>query len=913
MKKLIILSLIALMGMTGLVMYKTIAPNASYSDQQKDAPRRGIAKAMAYLTDVRAHHMTGKIDVKDVYSARQQADDLKLAKSACADDKKPIVWDEIGPNNVGGRTRTLVIDRNNRNRLYTAGVAGGIWISDDRGANWKPHPSNFTTNLNISAMAQGVDGTLYVGTGEGFTSGNSADGKAFSAFVGTGMYRSTDNGETFELLSATEPAQFSSTTNWAFVNRIVVHPTNENILYVTTNRGVWKSEDKGISWDRPAGLTVGSEGWDIDIDQNGKVYAAVGAGLYVAADGEPFVNIAGQNGVPSVNRRKRVAVSPTDPNFVYFITTTPAGCLDRVVQSTDGGNLWVEIGRGGSVTLLPFGFGDGSCQGWYDLAFTVDAANPNRIFVGGLTVWTWSSDLGWNQLNAYIATANELFVASQDRYIHADIHEIIFDKEQPNIVYITSDGGISRSNNAQEPFPSFKTLNKGYNVTQFYSVAASIDGQVMGGTQDNGTPHFSYDYNSIRSSDEVTGGDGGYTEISDINPLILISESQFGTMRRSTNGGDAFNGFFDENINPPADRGTPFRGPFLTTFLLWEDLNEFYFGSGAKRSKFFTGGNQANLWMTKDVLNPTVTPHWESLGRFEDGQPLSAASVSSEGSIVYATSIRGSLIRVTNLDGDNPTTTRFTNSLFRGRYTTGIAVDPSNPSTLVVVAGNYGNTDHIWMSVDAFGSNSPSFESIQYDLPRMPIYDVTFTLDFEHQIIVATELGIWSYNALTQCWSEQNEGMGRVPVHRVRVEPIKESFCNALYIGTHGRGLFKSYSLVDTSIPSCQDLPNPVFDSGVTSVETTATNVTEEDFSIQIFPNPVQVNANIIIELPNTTQQAQMSIVDLQGKLIQQQALPTGQDRHVLPFNRGDLSAGMYLIQVETPNAKASHKMMIAK
>ena len=81
-------------------------------------------------------------------------------------------------------------------------------------------------------------------------------------------------------------------------------------------------------------------------------------------------------------------------------------------------------------------------------------------------------------------------------------------------------------------------MNRGYGVTQFYTVDYSKDGKVIGGTQDNGTQYISFASKIMKKMHlEVAGGDGGYTQISYIDPDIIFSESQNGSARRSAHGG----------------------------------------------------------------------------------------------------------------------------------------------------------------------------------------------------------------------------------------------------------------------------------------------------------------------------------------------------------------------------------------
>ncbi len=870
------------------------ATTASLSTLQKP---KGILKALKHLYELKANQVTGEVAIKDVYAARRQANQLKLEKSNC--ETEAIEWEYMGPNNVGGRTRTLVIDKDDHQRLYTGGVAGGIWTSKNGGLSWQAYPGNEDlASMSIACMTQTADGVLLVGTGEfmaGFSYGIQS---AYSA--GNGIYRSTDRGETFEVIPVTDLGDYTApptSLDWSFVISIAAHPTDPNLIYAGTHRGLHVSRDGGDTWERPAGLTQLITIWDVKITSDGKdVYAAAGGGLYVSRNGEPFENITGKNGAYESSGRTKLGVAHSDPNYVYAITTDSRGCLAEVVQSKDGGYTWDRIGEGNAY-FDPMGFGDGSCQGFYDIALAVDAFNPERIFVAGLVTWSWETNDGWRSIDQYWEGNGSPY------YVHPDKHDIIFDTKNPDLVYIVSDGGVARSLDASNVQPTFQHINKNYNVTQFYSVGASFEGRVMGGTQDNTTPYIDFDGNSKKAGRELAGGDGGYAEISDINTQALFWESQNGAMNRSANNGDGGSSPLDINTDANSD-GNLDTGPFVTAFFLWEDLNAYYFGDGSVKSRFFTGGTNGKLWYTPDALTFNKTPDWEEVTNI--GGTLASMDFGSDGQTVYALSRGGDLARIKNFD-TNRSVEIDRPSVLAGRRSTAIAIDRYNPGVIVLTAGNYGNNDHIFITEDAWQGTLEDLEftSLQKDLPRMPIYDVVVEPDDpEHYIVVGTELGVWSYNKNTDCWTEQNAGMGRVPVHRVRLEDMNVVGCKVLYIGTHGRGIFRSTTLTSSfCAPEVTELPE--YDTGFTTdVGEIDNNSTKEAFNINVFPNPVQVQATVEIQLPTTTQLI-LTVFDLQGKQVQQ--IDLGQrnaGKHNINWTREGLPTGTYLMRFQTADGQ---------
>ncbi|MBV5350217.1 hypothetical protein JZU71_03465, partial [bacterium] len=60
-------------------------------------------------------------------------------------------WTALGPGNIGGRIRAILIDRTDTNRIWLGSVSGGIWKSSDAGASWLP-VNDFMGNLSISSL-----------------------------------------------------------------------------------------------------------------------------------------------------------------------------------------------------------------------------------------------------------------------------------------------------------------------------------------------------------------------------------------------------------------------------------------------------------------------------------------------------------------------------------------------------------------------------------------------------------------------------------------------------------------------------------------------------------------------------------------------------------------------------------------
>lgn len=894
--------------------------------------KRGIAGALNYLNRIRMNPQTGVVNDADVLKARNKADMMQIQKSGSA----IMDWEFIGPNNVGGRTRAIFFNRNNPSHMLAGGVAGGLWFSLDGGLNWQEHPINAQiTCLSVSALAQATNGDIYMGTGEKIV-GWSVDfyGTGNSAFPGCGIYKSTDGGLTFSLLETTTPAPNSNNNQWSYIIALETHPNNPNWVYAATERSLYLSTDGGATWSSPEGISASSgTAFDVKAGSDGIIHALVSSRYYRSDNGTTFVDKSGSalGQFPVLGNNKKLAVSPANPNYLYVVTTKSDGCLNKVFQSANGGETWIVIGEGVPGFFDPAS-GGGYCQGWYDLCIIADPSNAERIFVGGITVWSWSAQDNWLPVMESWGGATNPF------YMHVDIHTFAYHPTNANILFVGNDGGIYRTTNAKSLAPTWRALNKNYNVTQFYAIAAGMDGRVMGGTQDNGTIFTTFNTNSYFAGDDVTGGDGGYSDISKINPMVAFAANQEGRLRRSANGGVSFgySGFLDENIdcepsNPDGScnpDGLVDNNPeFITPTILYEDLDN-------NLAVYATGNGAGQVWITLEALSVSKVPEWHRIGAFTGGGTVSTVNIAKDPSgkiMVVAGSASGRILILRNVlqneFSGNPTVspTGSINSKLisattitgasQSRYVTSIAVNQANPNEIIVTMGNYGLGNYVFRTLNAYAA-TPTFETVQGigadALPPMPVYDLIIDVDNPSRLFAGTDMGVWMCEMIQTgtstyeyVWTEQNNTIGRVPVFRIRQEPMGKLGCNVLYIGTHGRGFFRSATF--TFPPPTCDVSLPEWGSAV-GVNTVLPNI----LAVKIAPNPVQGKATIMVELGAPATEAKVMVYNLQGKLFQQTDLnPNTTGAQSIPLQVELLPPGAYIAVLKTNTNQSSTKFVV--
>jgi photosystem II stability/assembly factor-like uncharacterized protein len=278
-----------------------------------------------------------------------------------------LVWQSRGPYNVGGRSRTILVDPDDPNgETWYAGTAGGgIWKTEDAGESW----SDLTPELpNLSTvtlcMAESNHDLIFAGTGEGFG--------GIGMITGDGLFKSSDRGETWNRVESTRNEDFF------YINDIWVSPTDEDMLMLATNRGIYKTLDGGDSWD-----TVYRSGYRVqDLVQNPEkpstIYAAVNTiGTIKSYDNgstwtvinEGFKDIA----------RLALAVSPVDTSYVFASAEKKNGTM-AVYISTNSGESWLPNKEDSNFINFH------NAQGWYNNAIAADPFVKEKVYVAGVYI-----------------------------------------------------------------------------------------------------------------------------------------------------------------------------------------------------------------------------------------------------------------------------------------------------------------------------------------------------------------------------------------------------------------------------------------------------------------------------------------------------------------------------------------------
>lgn len=736
-------------------------------------------------------------------------------------------WDNLGPGNIGGRTRTIVFHPDNPELIYTAGVNGGVWRSTNGGDNWSPL-DDMLPNLAVVTLIMDPEdpNTLYAGTGEGYFNGD--------AVRGDGIFRTTDGGDTWEQLAST-----AGETNFAYVNKLAISANDSNRLYAATREGIFRSTDAGATWSLVhdgSDVAVGCVDLQIRTDlETDNLIAACGSfnpGRIVRSTdgGDTFTSVLAE----AEMGRSTLAIAPSNQDVIYALNATNQSSannmgslgLNKVYRSNDGGATWQtqysvddattlsgafavpnDANNAGFtllsnplLSILPacgIGFQQFFNQGWYDNIISVDPTNPDVVWAGGIDIMR-SSDGGqsWGLTSSwFLDTAN-------DQYAHADNHIFAFppnyDGTTVETMYVGNDGGIQRANRAltgrtftvqeycgialefgfgvtPEDFgvPTFvpdaeiinwDNLNNDYRVTQFYNGTPLPDGEsYFGGTQDNGTL-LGTNTAGANSWTEIFGGDGGYVAVDPTNTDVMFVETTGLSIRKSTDGGVTF---------AAASNGiTGAAFPFITTFEM--DTNN--------PQRLWIVGD--TIWRTDDQADNWVqaSTQFTTAARGESGSAIANAPSNSERVLVGTQN--GFILR--NADAGNAdATTAWESSDNLGGFISSVAFDPQDENIAYATVSTFG-ANHVLRSIDG-GATWTAIDNMgeANGIPDIPAHDIKVDPADSRRLFVGTDLGIFVSIDTGANWMIENGGFANTQVETLKFAD------RTLFAFTHGRSAYR--------------------------------------------------------------------------------------------------------------------------
>lgn len=793
-----------------------------------------------------------------------------------------VKFKNIGPAIMSGRVVDLDVNPDDPTEFYVAYATGGLWHTTNNGLSFTPVMDSidvlFIGDIAVKwrklatrgpsiPNAENSNNIIWVGTGEVNSSR--------SSYAGVGIYKSSNNGKTWEHLGLPESHH---------IGKIQLHPTDPNTAWVAAlghlysankERGIYKTSDGGKTWKQTLYIDDNTGGVDLDINPSNpsELYAAMwyrtrrawkfeesGAtsGIYKSTDGgETWKLVSGPgSGFMTGNKTGRIglAVYPKNPNIVYAIVdnNTPKpdttkkvdtfykkadfkdltkeqfavldsknldtflrknffpvkynalivkdmvakdkvkptavwdyldsddgfqntgiyGC--EVYRSDDGGATWKKTHTKG-ISIY-------STYGYYFGKIYVSPYNENKLVITGVPVQL-STDGGKNWKT--ISKAN----------VHSDHHAIWINPKRDSHMINGNDGGCNITYDDGENWFFANTPAVG----QFYAVTTDDDKpyNVYGGLQDNNVWYGPSNYQAgIRwqsSGDypykSLVGGDGMQVQVDTRDNTTTYAGSQFGVYSRMNRKTRAER----KSVRPQHDLGeTPLRFNWQTPILLSRHNQDIFYIAANRFYRSLSKGDNLTV-MSSDLTNGkvpgnvpygTITTLSESSLRFgmlyagtDDGN----IHLSKDGG--YSWTKVNVRIDLPPKKGKPPVNT-VPNGLWVSRviasqhkegrvYATLNGYRSDNFGAYLYVSEDYGNT---WAQLGK-------------DLPAEPLNVVREDPKSDSILYVGSDGGLYVSFNQGNSFMQWNGGMPKsVPVHDIAIQQRE----NEIIIGTHGRSLYVS-------------------------------------------------------------------------------------------------------------------------
>jgi len=794
MKKLLLLLPPILLGILFLsfLMIDRHPDNVPYSENENEGEREdGILLTQQQEFEQTKDITLGYVPKYRLINAYESSIQQRQMRTNFTTGVEALTWtergsysDAVGPSNgngrpgngvTSGRVRTIWVDLADASNktVWIGGIDGGIWRTNDitaSPATWSL-VNDFFGNMAIASICQDPSNTntMYFGTGE----------KTFNsdAVVGGGVWKSTDHGNTWSLLS--------STTTFYNVSKIICDATgNVYVGTIGSGSGMQRSTDGGATWTNITPTTAGggTRIADIELSSTGRMHVSKGY-LSPAANQTAFFYTDNPATVTSATW-----ISPATPftsqynvdlasngNTLYALPSNSAYETPQIYKSTDGGATWAA-----TATSPPASSGNNdlsSAQGWYCLGIAVDPANANNVIVGGLNCYkTTNGGSTWSQVSVWISGIS----GTVTNYIHADQHAITWNGSQ---VLVGSDGGIFYSGNSGS---TFSDRNTNLRLKQFYSCAIhpTSTNYFLAGAQDNGVHQFNGA--GLTTSVEVSGGDGANVAIDQNEPSYQFGAYVYNHYHRSTNGGNTWSDFNFYKGNSPANF-TDF-GSFINPYDYDDAGNAIYAGSGS--GEFFRWTNPQTLAPGTYHAGGSGFPAGVSIVSITNfGGSVTSVSVSPYTSNrVYFGTSAGKIVQVDNAKtiASGSAGTDLTGSGMSAS-TVSCVTAGSNDNYLLATFSNYGAA-HVWMS--STGGGAAGWTNISGNLPDIPVRWALFYPNDNTQAILATEMGIYEttfINGASTVWVRNST----FPVVRTDMLKLRASD-HMVAAATHGRGLWSA-------------------------------------------------------------------------------------------------------------------------
>lgn len=505
-------------------------------------------------------------------------------------------WKDIGPDNMGGRVRSLVIRKDGR--LFAGAALGGLWTSNNSGKNWaqvpgfnKPQGDEDNVCLAVSSIAfdPNNEDIMVIGTGElafkypqellGIANMNEyARGwLGFSGLPGQGVFVSTDGGKTFSNNNATWEGKTYPVTDykddnpWISVQKVAVSGNTafaatliglytSNDLFKTVAKPIENYPDIPIDTILPSKRLGNATVFDIEVSGD-NVFVTTADYLFISRDKgvtfseayggvrlyrDPFAGKSDIN--PTLKGRMELAIAPSDPNIIYLVETSGAGFITGTWISKDAGKNW-EYTQIPINELVARNFNVSLGQGITSLALQVHPTNPNMIFMGSGRLALFRPETGWQIPGYPIET-----YPWNPFYIPQGVNTIAAHPTDRNLYYLGTNREIIRMritppySGVNDTTIRFEPATGNFNASGVVSVSVNGFGNVVASTENAGVVFKdakteSGSFRIVQEPFEASGGTGramGIINSSVLDTAHFLSSTGGLKINRSLDAGNSY-------------------------------------------------------------------------------------------------------------------------------------------------------------------------------------------------------------------------------------------------------------------------------------------------------------------------------------------------------------------------------------
>ena len=654
-------------------------------------------------------------------------------------------WINLGPSQIPapgpagyeglGRVNTIGFHPTDPNKLYVGAPAGGLWQSADGGNTWVTHTDTLPT-LGVSAIAVDFSNPQNILIGSGDRDGGDAPG--------LGVYKSIDGGLTW---SPSKTGMDNKT-----VGKIIQHPANAQIFLAATSGGVYRSTNGGASWTNTQ--TGGFKDIQFKPNDPNIVYAAAGSDFYRSVNnGVSFTKIT--SGL-TVGQRGTIAVTPANPEYVYFLVSDNTSAFQGLYRSSDAGLNFTT--RSNSPNIMDWscdGSGTGG-QSWYDLALAADPVNAEVIYAGGVNVWksvnggtTWAINSHW-------------YGGCSVPSVHADCHILIFSPVNGNL-YAGDDGGCWTTSNGGTTWTD-RTV--GMTIGEIYKLGQSqtVRNKVINGFQDNGS------YTYTPSGWLATGGgDGMECAVDYENDAYTYYTIYYGDIYRR------YNNAAEKHIAGNGVNGITEDGAWVTPFCL----------SRADHKGMFVG--YKNIWRSMNVIGSSVawTKITDNLAGSNSSNMADVENSQANPDIFYAVRSDNKFFRSDNCQAANPDWLNLTGNLPTAGTATDVAAHPTDENTVYITLNK-----NVYKSTN----KGQTWTTITGNLPAVNMNAIAYYKNAPEGLYVGTDAGVYYKDQSLPGWIPFSSGLpANAKVTELEIYYDNDSVSqDVIRASTFGRGLWSS-------------------------------------------------------------------------------------------------------------------------